>query len=218
MKKENVFILGAGGMAREVKAYYDDLGNREKLGGFVEQNSHRAGQDLRGITILDSDQLPDPENALLIAGIGSPLRKKWIEQLEEDGYRFDVLVHNSAYVGENVELGQGCIICPQAVITTDVRLGKHCILNVKASVSHDCRIGDYVTVCPGATIGGRVQIGDETWVGIGATIIQGVNIGKRVFIAAGAVIIDNIPDNSLVTGVPGKVVRILNTKDWKTLI
>lgn len=216
MKKEKVFILGAGGMAREVKAYFDDAG--VPVGGFVEQESKRGGQDLKGTVVIDEDDLADPQTIELIAGIGSPLRKRWVEDLEMRGYRFATLIHKDAYIGEDVMLGDGCIVCPGAIITTDVHIGAHCIINIKASVSHDCRIGNYVTVSPGATIGGRVHIGDETWVGIGAAIIQDVKIGKGVFIAAGAVVVTDIPDNSLVMGIPGRVVRKLTPSSWKHLI
>lgn len=218
MDKENIYILGAGGMAREVKAYYDDLGRGDSVKGFVEQNSHRSGVEHKGKVIFDADDLQDPANLELIAGIGSPLRKKWIEELEKQGYQFDTLVHTDSYVGEDVSIGQGSIVCPGAILTTDIKIGKHCIINVNASISHDCSLGNFVSVSPGASIGGGVEIGDESWIGIGATVIQKIKIGKRVFIAAGAVIVDDIPDDSLVVGVPGRVVRKLTPESWKELI
>ncbi|OHA68788.1 MAG: hypothetical protein A3I38_02295 [Candidatus Wildermuthbacteria bacterium RIFCSPLOWO2_02_FULL_47_10] len=211
-----MYILGAGGMAREVKVYFDDLGIQ--VGGFVEQNSHRSGQELKGSLVIDAIDLGDPGKIELIAGIGSPLRRRWVEDLEAGGYRFKTLIHKNAYVGEDVKIGDGSIVCPGTIITTDVQIGRHCILNVKASINHDCVSGDFVTISPGATIGGGVEIGDETWVGIGATIIQRVKIGKGVFIAAGAVVVNDIPDNSLVMGIPAKVVRQLTPESWKTLI
>ena len=216
MKPENIYILGAGGMAREVKVYYDDLGI--PVGGLVEQNSQRNGQTIKDTTILDATELPDPDYISLIAGIGTPLRRRWVESLEAKNYRFGTLIHKDAYIGKDVQLGAGCIVCPGAIITTDVRIGRHCILNINASISHDCVIGDFVSISPGAAIGGGVEIGDETWIGIGASIIQKVKIGKRVYIAAGAVVVDDIPDDSLVMGVPGKVTRTLTPDSWKSLI
>jgi len=43
MSKERVYILGAGGMAREVKSYYEYMGKGNIVEGFVEQNSQRSG-------------------------------------------------------------------------------------------------------------------------------------------------------------------------------
>jgi|SRR3989344_1478304 len=219
MKKENLYILGAGGMGREILTYYSDQGFIDSVKGFVEQHSTRAGQLVRAKKILDESELPkNKTDTKLIAGIGNPMKKRWIEELESSGYCFDTLIHERAYVGESVNIGEGSIICPGAILTCDISLGKHCIVNLKASISHDCEIGDYVTVSPGATIGGRVVIGDETWIGMGATVIQDVKIGKRVFIAAGAVVVDDIPDDCLVMGVPAKVVRKLTPESWKHLM
>lgn len=218
MKNEKIFILGAGGMGREVFTYYQDLNRLKDVKGFVEQNSTRSGQTIRNIPILDEKELVNEEELRLIAGIGNPLRKGWIEMLTEQGYRFDVLIHQHAYVGENVHIGEGAIICPGSVLTCDITLGKHVIVNINAGISHDCQIGDYVTVAPGANIGGRVEIGAGTWVGIGSTIIQDIKIGNGAFIAAGSVVVEDVPDNTLVMGVPARVSRLLEPSDWKELI
>ena len=55
-------------------------------------------------------------------------------------------------------------------------------------------------------------IGDNSLVGMGATILNGAKIGRNCLIGAGALITENkvIPDNSLVMGSPGKVVRELD--------
>lgn len=69
-------------------------------------------------------------------------------------------------------------------------------------------IGDYVTVGHGAIIHG-CTIEDHCLIGMGATVLNGAVIGKGSIIAAGALVKENqvIPPNSLVVGVPGKVVK-----------
>ena len=69
-------------------------------------------------------------------------------------------------------------------------------------------IGSYVTIGHGAIIHG-CTIDDNALIGMGAIILNGAKIGKNCIIAAGALIPQNkiIPDNSLVMGSPGKVVR-----------
>jgi acetyltransferase-like isoleucine patch superfamily enzyme len=44
------------------------------------------------------------------------LRKKWIEDLLEAGFKFPVLIHPTAYVSPSVEIGQGSIVCAKAVV------------------------------------------------------------------------------------------------------
>ena len=77
-------------------------------------------------------------------------------------------------------------------------------------------MGYPLTIGEGCTIGHKVMlhgctIGDNSLIGMGATVLNGARIGKNCLIGAGALITEGkeIPDGSLVMGVPGKVVRDL---------
>ncbi|GHA46213.1 hypothetical protein GCM10007103_29150 [Salinimicrobium marinum] len=52
-----------------------------------------------------------------------------------------------------------------------------------------------------------VIIEDDVWVGTGAIILKGVRIGSGSIIAAGALILKDVPKNSIVGGVPAKILR-----------
>ncbi len=54
-----------------------------------------------------------------------------------------------------------------------------------------------------------IHIGDDVWIGGNVTILPGVHIGNNVIVAAGAVVTKDIPDNTLVGGVPAKPIRTL---------
>lgn len=54
-----------------------------------------------------------------------------------------------------------------------------------------------------------VTIGNDVWIGGKVSIMPGVTIGSNVIIAAGAVVTKDVPDNSLIGGVPAKVIRKL---------
>lgn len=77
--------------------------------------------------------------------------------------------------------------------------------------NNPCIIGDYVTIGHCACVHGCV-IEDHCLIGMHATILTGAKIGRGSIVAAGALVLENqvIPPNSLVVGVPAKVVR---TKD-----
>ena len=65
-------------------------------------------------------------------------------------------------------------------------------------------MGEVVHVCPGSNLGGNVKVGARSWVGIGSAVKQGVSLGADVTVGAGAVVISDIPDRSVVVGVPAK--------------
>ena len=86
--------------------------------------------------------------------------------------------------------------------------------NVQENVVMHIDAGFPLTVGKNCTIGHKVMlhgctIGENSLIGMGATVLNGAKIGKNCLIGAGALITENkvIPDNSLVMGAPGKVVR-----------
>ena len=58
-----------------------------------------------------------------------------------------------------------------------------------------------------------ITVGSDVWIGGNVTIIGGVHIGDNVIIGAGAVVVKDIPDNSVVGGVPAKIIKQLAPLD-----
>ena len=52
-----------------------------------------------------------------------------------------------------------------------------------------------------------IVIGDHVWIGMNVTILKGVKIGNGAIIAAGAVVTKDVPENSMVGGIPAKVIK-----------
>jgi carbonic anhydrase/acetyltransferase-like protein (isoleucine patch superfamily) len=89
--------------------------------------------------------------------------------------------------------------------------------NVQENCVLHTDMGFPLTIGAGCTIGHKAMlhgcvIGENSLIGMGATILNGAVIGKNCLIGAGALITEgkNIPDGSLVMGVPGKVMRELD--------
>lgn len=81
-------------------------------------------------------------------------------------------------------------------------------------IGETSEIGDNVTLYHGVTLGGTTwkkikrhpTIGNNVVVGVGAKILGPVKIGDNTKIGANSVVVDEIPPNSIVVGIPGKVV------------
>lgn len=56
---------------------------------------------------------------------------------------------------------------------------------------------------------GKIVVGDRTFIGYGATIMPGVTIGKRCVVAAGAIVTKDIPDETVVAGIPARKVNTI---------
>lgn len=59
----------------------------------------------------------------------------------------------------------------------------------------------------------EVKIGDNVWIGARAMIMKGVTIGNNAIIAAGAIVTKDVPANTIVAGVPAKVIQ--ENIEWK---
>ena len=121
----------------------------------------------------------------------------------------------SAQVMGNVILRRNSSVWWGAIVRGDndpITIGENS--NVQdGSVLHT-DTGSPLTIGANVTIGHLVMlhgctIGDGSLVGIGSIILNGARIGKNCLIGAGALITEGkeIPDNSMVMGAPGKVVR-----------
>lgn len=128
---------------------------------------------------------------------------------------------------------KSCFIAPGAVIIGDVTIGKNCgvypyaVLRgdensiriddgsnvqdccvVHTDADHVVTIGKNVTIGHGAIVHGAV-IADDCLIGIHATVLNGARIGAGSIIGACALVTEQmvVPENSLVLGIPGKVVK-----------
>lgn len=54
-----------------------------------------------------------------------------------------------------------------------------------------------------------IHIKKNAWIGAGATILQGVTIGENSVVAAGAVVSKDVPDNTIVGGIPAKIIKTI---------
>lgn len=85
-----------------------------------------------------------------------------------------------------VRIGKGTVIAKQVLI--------------RDSDNHEMLYEGYVKTEP-------VIIGEHCWIGMRACILKGVTIGNGAVIAAGAVVVNDVPPNTVVAGVPAKIVK-----------
>jgi len=132
-----------------------------------------------------------------------------------------VFIAPSADVMGNVTLGENVNIWFGAVLRGDdnaITIGDNTNVQDNAVLHLDtefpCTVGKNVTIGHKAIVHG-CTIGDNTLIGMGAVILDGAVIGRNCLIGAGALVGMNkeIPDNSLVMGVPGKIIRERSSED-----
>jgi len=139
--------------------------------------------------------------------IGNPhgrARLRIHDLLESMGLVPITLIHPTAWIAKNAEIGIGCQILAGAIVGNEAKLGKSCIINTKASVDHEDILEDGAEVAPGATLCGSVHMGIASWICAGATVLPRITIGADAVVGAGAVVTKDIPPGVTVMGVPAK--------------
>lgn len=141
-------------------------------------------------------------------GLGNPkMRHDLFEKFVNlGGIPITVRSKKSEVGSFDVHLKEGTSILSGARISNSVKLGRGCIVYYNSIITHDCKIGDFVEISPNATILGRCKIGDYTSIGAASVILPDIIIGKNVTVGAGTVVLNNVPDNSVIVGVPGKII------------
>jgi len=144
----------------------------------------------------------------VIISIGDNKIRKIVS--EKVKHKFGTVIHPSVLFSSYSKVEEGSVIMQGSIVNAGAKIGKHCIINTAVVVEHDCIVEDFVHLSPNVTICGNVSIGEGSHLGACAVVIPNLKIGKWCVIGAGAVVTDDIPDFSLVVGVPGKVIRNLS--------
>lgn len=199
-----LIILGAGGCAREVRIWAEDCGM--KVDYFFNSLGHGI-EYVDGLEVLTS--LPR-NDAFYVVAVGDPkLREKLHLLAQAQGLRLcDPIVHPKSFVGRNVCIGKGSIICPGVVLTTNINVGRNTIIHYNATVGHDVVIGDSCMVAPGANISGNCYIERRTYIGANAVIREKTSVGEDSVLGAGSVLVKHLPAREVWAGNPARKLEI----------
>lgn len=109
-------------------------------------------------------------------------------------------------IGKECFINMGCTFMDRGGIT----IGDKVLIGPKVNLitenhPEDSELRRYVYSKP-------IHIKKGAWIGAAATILPGVTIGENAMVAAGAVVSKSVPDNTIVGGVPAKIIRKIKTK------
>ncbi len=210
---KDVVIIGAGGHAREILDVIDAVNTEapivNMIGYIVDPQYGRTGTVVNDRPILGGfDWLENHLNTSVICGVGAPnLRKYLVERVQVIGNKFFTIIHPSAKLTKWIQLGEGVVITAGSILTNNIYIGNHVHINIDCTVSHDTIINEFTTLSPGVHICGSVHIQNGCFIGAGVTVIDKISVGAWSIIGAGASIVSDVPANSTVVGVPGKVIK-----------
>ncbi len=209
-----VIVWGARGHAKVLNEFLPQLGYQVIA---VFDNDAHATAPLAGVPLFHglsgfdrwskTCRVESVQALVAIGGQRGRTRLEIHEQLAAHGIEPLSVIHPSAFVADDAEIGAGSQILARSAVCTEVALGRACIINTNASVDHESVLGNGVHVAPGATITGCVEVGDYSMIGAGSVVLPRIKIGRNVIVGAGAVVTRDIPDGKVAYGNPARIIR-----------
>jgi sugar O-acyltransferase (sialic acid O-acetyltransferase NeuD family) len=208
----NMVIFGAGGHGKVVLDILQH-DRRVNLVGFIDddRNSHEKFVD--GTPVLgDVGNLPSLiaahqlDGAVIAVG-NNKVRAALFMQVKSLGLKLENAIHPKALIAGDVIIGEGVVVASGAIINTGTKIGDNVIINTGVIIDHDNVIEDHVHISPGVKLGGKVTVKKYTHIGLGSTVAQRLTIGENATVGAGAVVLADVPENTLVVGVPARIVK-----------
>lgn len=127
-------------------------------------------------------------------------------------FRNLIFLISRCYIPSSAEIGEGTIF----------GYGGMClVIHANAKVGKNCVIGHGVTIGAAEGFAGRLankcpEIGDNCYIATGSKILGDIKVGNNCTIAAGAIVLKDVPDNAVIVGVPGRIIK-MNESGYKAI-
>lgn len=209
MEKNDLFIVGAGGFAREIYSYLSEMNyiyDGYSFKGFLDDNPlSLSGFNVEHNVISSIKSTSISPNSVLIMGVADcKLKQNIFDFYSRNNIKFLTFRHQTSVIGRNVCIGDGCVFAPYSVVTSDVKLGHCCTINALSTIGHDVTIGNFCTLSGHCDVTGGVKLGNQVFLGSHACVLPKVVVESQSRVGAGSVVIKKVLSGSTVFGNPAK--------------
>lgn len=112
---------------------------------------------------------------------------------------------SNIYCEDDVYFNANCVVLD----VTPVRIGARTLIGPNVQIYTATHPTDYRIRQQGLEYGSPITIGEDCWIGGNTVLCPGVTLGNRCIVAAGAVVTCNVPDDTMVGGVPAHIIKQL---------
>lgn len=202
---KTLYIAGASGHGKVIADIAYKMKKYENIYFLDDDGEKKECMSLPVVGLIQVHDFMKNDECEVIVAIGNnQIRRAKQEMYESAGITIATLIHPTAVLASDVQIGEGTVIMANAVVNVGTFIGKGCIVNTAATVDHDNIIGEYSHVSVGSHLAGTVSLGAMVWVGIGAAVSNNLKICDDCFIGAGAVVVKNIEKPGTYVGVPAR--------------
>ena len=182
----------------KLNKFYKEMSEEKIVEEEMLQIFNELSQEALKITMEINNKYHTPEE---LVELFSKLTGKKIDKSFRLFPPFHTDCGKNITIGKNVFINACCKFQDQGGITigNGVLIGHSVTL---ATLNHDEKPNKRQNIFPKP-----IKIGNNVWIGSNATVLQGITIGDGAIIGANAVVTKNVPENTIVAGVPAKIIR-----------
>lgn len=190
----------------DLETFLEHLNSRKPVQGGSEAHlfMHGASQEALRLTAEINGSYHQPEE---LRALFSQLTGQPVDATLGLFPPFYTDCGKNIHIGKNVFINMGCKFQDQGgIFIGDGALIGHNV--VLATLNHAKSPDNRATMIPSP-----IHIGRNVWIGSNATVLPGVTIGDGAIVAAGAVVTTDVPENTIVGGVPARIIRTIQKEE-----
>lgn len=139
---------------------------------------------------------------------GTSILGCWIKYRDQEFPNATISIGDNCCIGEYNHI----TACNKITIGNGLLTGRYVIISDNSHGGLSISESDIKPINRELKSKGEVVIGNNVWLGDKVAVLSGVHIGNNVVVAANAVVTKDVPDNCLVAGVPGRVIKNIYNK------
>jgi len=134
--------------------------------------------------------------------------------------KYNCRIEPGAIIRDMVEIGDHCVIMMGAVLNIGAVIGERTMIDMNVVVGGRAIVGKNCHIGAGTVLAGVIEppsadpviIEDDVLIGANAVVLEGVKVGKGAVVAAGSIVVKNVEPNTVVAGVPAKLLKKVDDK------
>ncbi|MFY7789027.1 MAG: acetyltransferase, partial [Thermoflexibacteraceae bacterium] len=207
-KQKKIVLFGDSVFAEVAYEYFTHDSDYEVV-AFTVHQVYLQKNTLFGLPVVPFEQLvdlyPPQDYSLFIALVYNQLnriRKRVYEEAKQKGYKLANYVSSRAAVWHNVSIGDNVFIFENNTVQPFVTIGSNVILWSGNHIGHHSILHNHIFMASQVVVAGFCEVGEGCFVGVNATFANNIKIGEDCLIGAGALVVKNVPDRTIVKGMP----------------
>lgn len=206
--KEDIYIIGDGGFAKEIYWLINEM-EQYNIAGFVGNTTNSISIKNHIFSVMTDDdfmKIINDKKVNVVIGVGMPKIRKYIADLyNHPNVFFPNIISPKCIFDEDYNvIGFGNILTHNTIFTANIKIGNFNVFNLGSTIGHDVVIGDLNVFNPTTCISGNVNIGNYNLFGVNSTVLENKKIGNSNILGALSLLNKNIENDNIMVGIPAK--------------